>query len=173
MSHDHLTYCHRGATRADDLLTHPPRGYRPIERRVPIGRGRDTYAEAVRAVLSWQVQQRSGIRVDAPRERQLRTGDVARLRIGRWPWDAPCQVVYTIAEPTRAGFAYGTLRGHPERGEELFLVELDGDENVWLRIRAFSRPANWVLWLGYPVLRLMQGVYTRRYERSLLDRADR
>jgi uncharacterized protein (UPF0548 family) len=38
---------------------------------------------------------------------------------------------------------------------------------VWLTIRAFSRPASWIFWIGYPILRLMQEIYTARYERAL------
>jgi uncharacterized protein (UPF0548 family) len=35
---------------------------------------------------------------------------------------APCRIVYVIDEPDRRGFAYGTLPGHPERGEEAFII---------------------------------------------------
>ena len=42
----------------------------------------------------------------------------------------------------RFGFAYGTLPGHAESGEERFLIEWDQDEDgVWFDILAFSRPA--------------------------------
>jgi uncharacterized protein (UPF0548 family) len=35
------------------------------------------------------------------------------------PIRVPCRVVYVLDEPERRGFAYGTLPGHPESGEEL------------------------------------------------------
>lgn len=35
---------------------------------------------------------------------------------------APCRVVYTVTESRRRGFAYGTLPGHPECGEEAFVI---------------------------------------------------
>ncbi len=54
---------------------------------------------------------------------------------------APCRVVYTVNEPDRQGFACGTLPGHPECGEEAFLVERDDDGAVTFAITAFSRPA--------------------------------
>ena len=41
------------------------------------------------------------------------------------PVQAPCRVVYVVDEPDRRGFAYGTLPGHAESGEELFLVRYD------------------------------------------------
>jgi uncharacterized protein (UPF0548 family) len=96
-------------------------------------------------------------------------GDTAKLGIRFWPlWiQAPARVVYVVDEPTRRGFAYGTLRGHPESGEEAFIVEKNDDGSVWLVIRAFSRPSRWYWWLVAPVLRLAQAFYTRRYGRSL------
>lgn len=160
-----LSHPHVGATRDPDLLTSPPPGYRPIERRVRLGSGAARWAFATAEVMMWGIQRRSGIRV-AARDGMLREGDTAVMRVGLWPWDVPCRVTEVVEESDRVGFAYGTLPGHPERGEEAFLVEREGDE-VWLRIRAFSRPATWIFWLGYPAVRLMQELYTRRYERAL------
>ncbi|MEX1080335.1 MAG: DUF1990 domain-containing protein [Homoserinimonas sp.] len=92
---------------------------------------------------------------------------VGRLRIG-----APCRVVYIVDEKDRKGFAYGTLAGHPESGEEAFLVERTDDGSVWLTIRSFSRPANWAWWLAAPFLRIAQSVYTRRYFKALTGPVD-
>jgi uncharacterized protein (UPF0548 family) len=96
-------------------------------------------------------------------------GDTVVLGIRFWPWriNAPARVVYVVDEPTRRGFAYGTLSGHPESGEEAFIVEKAEDGSVWLVIRAFSRPSTWYFALVAPVLRLTQAFYTRRYGRSL------
>ena len=93
-------------------------------------------------------------------------GDTALLRlpIGM---KLPVRVIYVVNEPTRVGFAYGTLRGHPEDGEEAWIVEHRDDDSVWMTVRAFSRPANLFWWCGYPILRVVQEVYTRRYLRSL------
>jgi uncharacterized protein (UPF0548 family) len=96
-------------------------------------------------------------------------GDTVELiiRLGPIGVPAPVRVVYVINEKSRKGFAYGTLPGHPEDGEESFMVEKAGDGSVWLTIRAFSRPSTWYWWLVYPVLRLVQDFYTRRYLRTL------
>ena len=51
-------------------------------------------------------------------------------------------------EPQSAGFGYGTLPGHPERGEEAFEVEMGADGRVFLTITAFSRHANWFYQAG-------------------------
>jgi uncharacterized protein (UPF0548 family) len=55
--------------------------------------------------------------------------------LGVWSLNA-CRIAYTIEEETpllrRYGFAFGTLPGHVERGEERFTVEWQGDEDtVW------------------------------------------
>lgn len=99
----------------------------------------------------------------------VRPGDTAILLLGWGPVSLriPVRVVYLIDEPTRRGFAYGTLPGHPESGEEAFIVEQREDESVWLTIRAFSRPAHPALWVVYPVLRLFQAIFTSRYEHAL------
>ena len=99
----------------------------------------------------------------------VRPGDTAILLLGWGPASLriPVRVVYLIDEPTRRGFAYGTLPGHPESGEEAFIVEQREDESVWLTIRAFSRPAHPALWVVYPVLRLFQAIFTSRYEHAL------
>jgi len=84
------------------------------------------------------------------------------------PVKAPVRVVYVVDEPGRLGFAYGTLPGHPESGEELFLVEHLADDSVWIVIRAFSRPSTWFYALGLPVLRIFQARATKKYLRSLM-----
>jgi uncharacterized protein (UPF0548 family) len=99
----------------------------------------------------------------------LSPGETVNLLIPLWLFrvKAPARVVYVIDEPDRKGFAYGTLPGHPECGEELFLVERKEDDSVWITIRSFSRPASWAWWLVYPVLRASQAFYTRRYLKAL------
>ncbi|MCS5720304.1 DUF1990 domain-containing protein [Herbiconiux sp. CPCC 205763] len=81
---------------------------------------------------------------------------------------APIRVVYLVNEPGRIGFAYGTLPGHPESGEESFVVEHLSDDSVWIVVRAFSRPSTWFYRLGLPVLRIVQARATRRYLRALM-----
>lgn len=73
---------------------------------------------------------------------------------------APCRIVYLLDEPDRFGFAYGTLPGHPELGEESFMVDRQGDE-TFFRIVAFSRPAEWLTRLGAPISRRVRRHFTR------------
>lgn len=79
----------------------------------------------------------------------------------------PCRVVYEIAEERRTGFAYGTLPGHPERGEESFVIELLDDDLVRVHIIAFSQPARWFTRMAEPIARQAQALMTDRYARAL------
>ncbi len=98
--------------------------------------------------------------------RLLAPGDTALLGIGLGI-KFPVRVIYVVDEPRRRGFAYGTLPGHPEDGEESWMVEHRDDDSVWITIRAFSRPANRWWWAVAPLLRIAQEYYTRRYLRAL------
>jgi uncharacterized protein (UPF0548 family) len=73
------------------------------------------------------------------------------------------RVVYVVDEDRRRGFAYGTLPGHPESGEESFVVEHLEDDTVRFAITAFSHPATLLAKLGGPVSRLVQSRVTNRY----------
>ncbi|AAT89280.1 conserved hypothetical protein [Leifsonia xyli subsp. xyli str. CTCB07] len=93
---------------------------------------------------------------------------VLRVQVGPFHFSAPVRVVAVVDEPNRRGFAYGTLKGHPESGEELFLVEFREDGTVWFVLRALSRPSNALFWIASPLLGAMQRRFTARYLRSLL-----
>jgi uncharacterized protein (UPF0548 family) len=96
-------------------------------------------------------------------------GMTAKLhgRVGLIPFTAPLRVVYVIDEPGQAGFACGTMHGHPLRGEEAFIVERRPDDSVWLIIKAFFRPASGWMRVGAPVLRWSRRRLERRYLRAL------
>ena len=79
----------------------------------------------------------------------------------------PCQVVWSEESPTLAGFGYGTLPGHPERGEEAFVVGRDDDGAVWFEVRAFSRPDRWFTRAGGPAVRAVQHAYAWWLGRTL------
>jgi len=81
---------------------------------------------------------------------------------------AVCRVVAIVDEPDRYGFAYGTLPGHPERGEEAFVVQHANGRLVF-RIMAFSKPAEVLARLGGPVTRRIQQATTTRYLQGLAD----
>jgi uncharacterized protein (UPF0548 family) len=90
-----------------------------------------------------------------------------RLGVGAIALRIPCQVVYVVEEPGRLGFAYGTLPGHPEAGEELFLLEQDGEHRVRFTVSAFSRPVTRLARAGGPFSHWLQAKMTDRYLTAL------
>jgi len=98
-------------------------------------------------------------------ESPLVVGTVVLMRWGVGPLTVkiPCRVVSVIDEPRRQGFAYGTLTGHPEAGEEQFLLERHKDGRIEFTIAAFSRPASTLAKLAGPVSLLAQRYMTKRY----------
>ncbi|GAB3655268.1 DUF1990 family protein [Nocardioides korecus] len=153
-----------GATRGT-----PPAGYHHLSERVRLGAGPQVFDDAATGLLGWEMHRRAGVRVD-PAEATITRGTVALLRLGlgRVAIKAPVRVVNEVDELDRRGFAYGTLVGHPEAGEELFVVERDRDGTVFLQITAFSRPATRLARCAGPLGRLVQRLITERYLRALV-----
>jgi uncharacterized protein (UPF0548 family) len=85
---------------------------------------------------------------------------------------APCRIVSVVDEQARWGFAYGTLSGHPEQGEEAFVVSISADETVRFEVVAFSRPGDPLVRLSGPIGRGIQEVGTNGYLRALRRYAD-
>lgn len=155
-----LTYSEVGAT-AREL----PHGYTAF-RRSTVVRG-STFEAAAAALSGWRIQQQAGIVVTAS-DLHVHAGSVVVLRLGVGPLRvrAPCRVVFVVDEPGRRGFAYGTLPGHPESGEESFVL-MDLPHGPVLEITAFSRPATALTRVVGPVGQAVQRVITRRYLRGL------
>jgi len=115
--------------------------------------------------MRWGMLRGAGVKVAATTEIAA-VGSEVIVHLG--PIRAPCRVVYVVDEPDRRGFAYGTLPGHAESGEELFLVRYDpATGNVYADVAAFSRHATWWSRLASPVTSLVQQIVTRRYLRAL------
>jgi uncharacterized protein (UPF0548 family) len=155
-----LTYSEVGAT-AGPL----PAGYHHVQKSAVIGRGRPRFEEAADNGMRWGMLRGAGLRVEA-------TSDVAAVGaeviVHLGPVRAPCRVVYVVDEDDRRGFAYGTLPGHAESGEERFMVRYDpATEEVYAEVVAFSRHGTWWSRLGAPVTSVIQRVVTDRYLRAL------
>lgn len=155
-----FTYREVGATTAE-----APRGYR-VTCRARRVEGLDLRQAADR-LLGWRVHEAAGLIVAASADRAT-PGAVVRvsLGLGRLRLQAPCRVVYVVEEPTRAGFAYGTLPGHPEQGEQRFLLE-QADGALTFSVTAFSRPAGVLSRAGGPVTRWVQDAVAARYLAAL------
>ena len=156
-----LTYPEVGATAAGQ----PPAGYDHQHAERQIGTGQQRFEQAAHAVMHWGMQRGSGLRVQASSEVAV-VDAVVLVRMGFLP--APCRVVYVIDEPDMRGFAYGTLPGHPESGEERFVVRRDpASSAVFAEVSAFSRPAVWWSKAGGPLVKAAQRVIARRYLRAV------
>ncbi|MFE9451282.1 DUF1990 domain-containing protein [Streptomyces sp. NPDC006739] len=158
MSSAPFTYEPVGATR-DDLAVRPP-GFHSLHVRTRIGEGEAVFRRAAEAVLGWEMHRALGLGIDAGAERAAPDVEVTVTLAGLIK--APCRVVWTTEEPRRAGWAYGTLAGHPECGEEAFVVDRTGDGTVWLTVAAFSRGQKWYARAGGPANRAFQHAYARR-----------
>ncbi len=143
----------------------PPAGYRHLNASAVIGHGRTRFEEAAAEVMRWGMLRGAGLRVDSTTEVAAVGSEVV---VGLGPVRAPFRVVYVVDEPNRRGFAYGTLPGHAETGEELFAVRYDpADETVHAEVSAFSRHGTWWSRLARPFTSLMQRVVSGRYLRAL------
>lgn len=144
----------------------PPTDFHRLHRSVWLRR-RDLHV-AARELLGGQMHSRSGMSVHLSDD-PLRAGSVVLLRLGpeRLSLRIPCRVVEVIEEPHRRGFTYGTLPGHPEAGEERFLLEQHPDGRLSFTITACSRPATTLVRAAGPLNRLAQLAMTRRYLRAM------
>ena len=159
-----LTYAPQGLTLDGPL----PAGFHhlAVERR--IGAGDAAYARAAAALMHWAPQRGIGLR-PVTTARRAATGVEILSRLVVLP--VPCRVVWTVEDSRRTGFGYGTLAGHPESGEEGFLVERRGDD-VYAVIRAYARPATLLTRLGGPLTWVGQRVAAQGYLRALQHAAD-
>jgi uncharacterized protein (UPF0548 family) len=153
-----FTYPEVGATAAQ-----LPQGYDYLRAQRIVGQGKVLFDECGENILNWGIQKGAGFRLE--KSGRVTTGAQNRLGLHWGPFQtwAFCQVVYVVDEPNRMGFAYGTLPGHPERGEESFIVSIDDEGLVRFDILAFSRPARWFSNLGSPLLRFLQQHVTWKY----------
>ncbi|AEV85765.1 hypothetical protein ACWT_4743 [Actinoplanes sp. SE50] len=165
-----LTYREVGATRAESM----PEGYGHVTRDVRLGDGPEVFRRAGAALLGWRMHEEAGLTV-VHADGRAAAGVNVVLRVGGSliGLAIPCRVVYAVDEPDRCGFAYGTLPGHPETGEEAFMLAVTGTGEVRFRVRAFSRPASLMARVGGPVTRLVQQYATDRYVTALRRLAHR
>jgi uncharacterized protein (UPF0548 family) len=146
-----------------------PDGYTPVLEEAQLGTGFAVYRRVAAGILSWELQRRAGLRVQTDSPRVVPGARVVSgFGVGPFRLSAPCEVVWVreplpAGVPQSAGFGYGSLPGHPARGEESFEVEINGDADVHLRIRSFSKPGNWFYAAGGLVTRAAQRHVTSRY----------
>lgn len=146
--------------------TTPPVGFVIDRTRIKLGEGESAFQSGIAALQRWDHFKLDWVEA-WPSETLIKPGEVVAVMgrgLGLW-WLNCCRLVYTVNESgliKKFGFAYGTLPGHIESGEERFLIEWDQSDNgVWYDILAFSRPNHLLIRLGYPLVRRLQKKFGR------------
>jgi uncharacterized protein (UPF0548 family) len=152
-----FTYPETGATAAI-----VPVSYVVDHTRIRLGTGEEVFCRAKIGLQGWKQFDLGWLKA-FPANTPIRSGEVVAV-VARtfclWSVNA-ARIVYVTDEPRRFGFAYGTLPGHVETGEERFLVERTDDDSVWYDILAFSQPRHLLTKIGYPLARLLQKRFGR------------
>ena len=139
-----------------------PPGYPVNHHRGLLGTGQETFARAIEAIRGWKMYELGWTKLcwpDAPIAKGTVVGVLGR-HFGLWSLNA-CRIAYVIEEEgsqlERYGFAFGTLPGHVEQGEERFTVEWRRvDDSVFYEVFAFARPAHPLAKVGSPFVRVIQ-----------------
>ena len=149
-----------------------PSRYTIDHNRIHLGKGAAAFARACAALRQWAMFDLGWVKLfeaNSPIEK----GTTVCVRIhhfGFWSLNA-CRIIYVVDEDgpiSRYGFAYGTLTGHGERGEERFTIEWRrADDAVWYDILAYSRPHHLLTKLGYPLTRALQKRFARDSKQAM------
>lgn len=128
-----------------------------------VGRGQADFDQAVVSLQGLCQQRAVATVVPADATATLDQTILIALRFGPITVVAPNRIVSVVDEPRRWGFAYGTLPGHPEVGEEAFVVEYRADDSVVVHIIAIAHAAFPGARLLQPLLVPVQRYFARRY----------
>jgi uncharacterized protein (UPF0548 family) len=133
-----------------------------------VGQGEEVFTRAKEGLRTWRAHNVLGPRV-SPHVAAPAVGDTVLVTLGTSlvAIAAPCRIVAVIDEAHRFGFAYGTLPGHPERGEEAFVVTMDKSRFVRFEITAYSRPSGALTRLAGPIGWWIQEIATAGYLRAM------
>jgi uncharacterized protein (UPF0548 family) len=152
----------------DTLVGTKPVGFHHDRYETDLGHGPEIFQRAVAGLKAWETHRLPGVRV-FPAGQEIQPGVTVVVTLGTslLALAAPCRIVGVVDEESRWGFAYGTLPGHPERGEEAFVVSIASNETVRFEVVAFSRPDVLIVRISGPIGRAMQKGGTNGYLRSL------
>jgi uncharacterized protein (UPF0548 family) len=131
-------------------------------RSLVVGHGEADFTAARDALRTWVPH--AGIHARVVPAGPVEEGATVLVVLG--PVAVPCRVVAVVDGPDRFAFAYGTLPGHPERGEECFLAEHLPDGAVRVTVRVQARPAA-AARLAAPVVAVLQRAASGRYLRAV------
>lgn len=148
-------------------LPTPPPGYvrehHEADLDVPFDEARAALARFATHRLSYLFLHPAGGRVE------LGQDVVVSARIGPLWSINPCRIVSVEESEGRFRYAYGTLPGHSESGEESFTVERMKDGGVRAETVAIARPLDVLARLGSPIAHVVQRRIKIDYMRALRD----
>jgi uncharacterized protein (UPF0548 family) len=151
-----------------------PSGYPVNHHRIQLGVGADVFARAKDAVQNWTMYKLAWTRL-YPSNTPVAVGNVVCVVVNHgFCWSInPCRIIYILeksGEVEKFGFAFGTLPGHSEEGEERFKVEWrHADDSVWFEILAFALPHHILAKIGFPFVGLFQRKFAEDCGRAMLE----
>ncbi len=163
-----FSYKEVGATQ-----TQIPSGYPINHHRIQLGIGADVFARAKDAIQTWAMYQLDWTRLYPP-DAPVAAGEVVCVVVNhRFCWSLnSCRIIYVLEDAgaiERHGFAFGTLPGHSEEGEERFTVEWHhADDSVWYELLSFARPHHILAKIGFPFVRFFQQKFGRDSKCAML-----
>jgi len=155
------SYAEVGASLDEEL----PRGYHHVRVKERIGDAA-TFERATTVLRTWVAHEGAGLHVYPHDAVAPDATVVAVTSVGPMQMVAPCRIVAVFKDPDSFGFSYGTLPGHPESGEESFVLERI-DDATYFTVSAFSKPVDPLARVAGPVGRAVQRSLTRRYVKAL------
>jgi uncharacterized protein (UPF0548 family) len=152
------------------LKSDVPVGYAHDCSRSQLGRGRQTFDAAIRALEHWKQFDLGWVHVADP-DARISPGQIVAMlahTLGLWTVSLS-QVVQVDRSGNTFGFLYKTTADHVEEGEERFVLRFGEDENVWYEIEAVSRPRHVLARLAFPLARIFQHRFVRESHRRMRE----
>lgn len=167
-----FSYEEVGVTQEYATRDDAPPGYAADRYHILLGEGEETFEKAKKALRSWSQFELEWVELlprNAPIEPGITVAVIAR-HYGFLSLNS-ARIIHVIEDHgpvQRYGFAYGTLPGHAERGEERFTIEWDRETGaVFYSVLAFSRPAHPLARVGRPLARRLQKRFARDSVRAM------
>jgi uncharacterized protein (UPF0548 family) len=152
-----------------------PDNYPVNHHRIRIGNGAQTFDRAKKAIDDWTMYKLDWTRVYPPKT-PINIGESVCIVVNHgfcWSINS-CRIIYVLNEynesTKRYGFAFGTLPGHSETGEERFTVEWNrADDSVFYELLSFARPQHILAHIGFPFVTFFQRKFARDSGESMLN----
>jgi len=145
----------------------PPKGFirehHTAELDIPFAAARDALARFATHRLSYLFVFPEGARA------ALGENVAVCARIGPLWTTNPCRIVSVDESPTRFRYAYGTLPGHSESGEESFTVQKIDERRTRAETIAVARPIDPLARLGKPIAHVVQRRIKIDYMRAMRE----